>query len=59
MFTLREISGIAADQGLCIIDAGHYGLEHVFVEDMESYLRETFPELEVKAERGDWPFAFA
>ncbi len=49
----------AADQGLCIIDAGHYGLEHVFVEDMESYLRETFPELEVKAERGDWPFAFA
>lgn len=28
----------AVDQGLCIIDAGHYGIEHIFVEDMRAYL---------------------
>lgn len=29
----------AKAQGLMIIDAGHYGLEHVFMEYMEEYLR--------------------
>mgnify|MGYP002511127193 CR=1 FL=1 len=28
----------AVDQGLCIIDAGHYGIEHIFMEDMKAYL---------------------
>ena len=28
----------AVDQGLCIIDAGHYGMEHVFMEDVKDYL---------------------
>lgn len=28
----------AAAQGLMIIDAGHYGLEHIFMEYMETYL---------------------
>lgn len=33
--------GIDANaQGLMIIDAGHYGLEHVFMEYMEQYLKE-------------------
>ena len=33
--------GIDAEaQGLMIIDAGHYGLEHVFMEFMENYLKE-------------------
>ena len=33
--------GIDAEaQGLMIIDAGHYGLEHVFMDHMETYLRE-------------------
>ena len=29
----------AVEQGLCIIDAGHYGIEHIFVDDMANYLR--------------------
>lgn len=33
----------AAAQGLMILDAGHYGLEHVFMEYMETYLRERLP----------------
>ncbi len=33
--------GIDAEaQGMMIIDAGHYGLEHVFLERMETYLKE-------------------
>ena len=28
----------AVDQGLCIIDAGHYGVEHIFIEDMARQL---------------------
>lgn len=43
-------SGIdAVAQGLCIIDAGHYGLEHIFVEYMERYLGKRLPELTVVA----------
>lgn len=34
----------AKAQGLMIIDAGHYGLEHVFIEYMESYLKEHLAE---------------
>lgn len=41
-------SGIdAVAQGLCVIDAGHYGLEHIFVEYMAQYLRRNLPELTV------------
>lgn len=29
-----------AAQGLMIIDAGHYGLEHIFMDYMEGYLRQ-------------------
>lgn len=37
--------GIDAEaQGLMIIDAGHYGLEHVFMEYMENYIKEQFGE---------------
>ena len=28
----------AVDQGLCVIDAGHYGIEHIFMEDVRAYL---------------------
>ena len=30
----------AAAQGLMVIDAGHYGLEYVFMDFMEQYLKE-------------------
>lgn len=40
--------GIDAEaQGLAIIDAGHYGVEHIFIEDMKQYLIQHFQEMEV------------
>lgn len=32
----------AAAEGMAVIDAGHYGIEHIFTDFMESYLREQF-----------------
>jgi dinuclear metal center YbgI/SA1388 family protein len=29
----------AMEQGLCIIDAGHYGLEHIFIDYIKEYLK--------------------
>lgn len=37
----------ATAQGLSIIDAGHYGVEHIFIEDMKQYLIQHFQEMEV------------
>lgn len=34
----------AGEMGLSIIDAGHYGLEHIFIPFMEGYLKEQFGE---------------
>lgn len=47
----------AAAQGLAVIDAGHYGLEHIFINDMAKYLREQFPEAEVFTEDIKNPFS--
>ena len=38
----------AVAQGLAIIDAGHYGLEHIFIEDMANYLSEHLAGVEVE-----------
>lgn len=40
----------ALEQGLCIVDAGHYGTEYIFVEDMRNFLKERFPETDVITE---------
>ena len=37
----------AVAQGLAVIDAGHYGIEHIFIEDMKQYLIQHFQEMEV------------
>ncbi len=37
----------AVAQGLSIIDAGHYGVEHIFIPDMAQYLHENLPDLTV------------
>ena len=37
----------AVAEGLAIIDAGHYGLEHIFIPFMERYLKEQLPQLSV------------
>ena len=49
-------SGIDANmKGLCVIDAGHYGVEHIFIEYMRRYL-ESATEAEVFAEPFSEPF---
>ena len=38
----------ATAQGVCVIDAGHYGTEYIFMDYMEKELRTAFPELEIQ-----------
>ena len=44
------------EKGIAVIDAGHYGLEHVFVKDMEMFIKKHFPEIEVFIEEIHYPF---
>lgn len=37
----------AVEQGLAVIDAGHYGTEYIFVEDMKNFLEGKLPVLEI------------
>lgn len=37
----------AVEQGLAIIDAGHYGTEYIFIDDMKRFLEEKLPVLEI------------
>ena len=37
----------AVEQGLAIIDGGHYGIEHIFIEDMRQYLEKNLEQVEV------------
>lgn len=37
----------AVEQGLSIIDAGHYGTEYIFIEDMRKFFAEKMPQIEV------------
>lgn len=48
----------AASRGLNILDAGHYGLEYVFVEDMKEQLQELFPDIMIHTEAIKHPFRF-
>ncbi len=43
-------------QGLSIIDAGHYGVEHIFVEDMKQYFEENVKGVEVFTAPAAHPF---
>lgn len=43
-------------QGLAIIDAGHYGIEQIFVHDIAEFLRKEFPEAEVTEAPVNHPF---
>lgn len=50
-------SGIdAVAKGLCVIDAGHYGIEKIFVECMEEYLSNEISEIDLVAIADDEPF---
>lgn len=46
----------AVAQGLAVIDAGHYGIEHIFIEDVKEYLKEKLEGVEVKAAPIRHPF---
>lgn len=46
----------AVAQNLAIIDAGHYGVEHIFIKDMQAYLNEKLSKVEVIAEEIRHPF---
>ena len=46
----------AVADGICVIDAGHYGTEAVFGEEMEKVLRHAFPKLEIRRERVRCPY---
>lgn len=46
----------AVAQGLSIIDAGHYGMEHIFIGYMEQYLKEQLQGVEVYAQQRRDPF---
>ena len=43
-------------QGMAIIDAGHYGLEHIFVEDVSEYLREKLQGVDIVTAPKKHPF---
>lgn len=47
----------AAAQGMNIIDAGHYGIEHIFVEDMKRFLEQTFENVAVTGDMPRQPFS--
>jgi len=46
----------AVAQNLAIIDAGHYGLEHIFIRDMVEYLYEHLSDIEVEGAEIAHPF---
>ncbi len=46
----------AVARGLCIIDAGHYGLEHIFIRYMKEYLEKRCVGVEVVAQQLTFPF---
>ena len=46
----------AVAQGVAIIDAGHYGLEAIFVNDMASYLEQYVEDVEVVTAKTTHPF---
>ena len=46
----------AVSRGLCIIDAGHYGLEHIFIRYMKEYLEKSCEGVEIAAQQITFPF---
>lgn len=46
----------AVAQGMAVIDAGHYGLEHIYIEDMKRFFEEKCPGLTVGTTAVEHPF---
>ena len=45
-----------ADCGMAVIDAGHYGIEHIYIEDMRKLLEKEFPSLKIYTAPVKQPF---
>lgn len=48
----------AAARGMAVIDAGHYGLEKMFIPYMTEYLKDRLPELAVIGQQPKQPFLY-
>lgn len=46
----------AAEQGLSVIDAGHYGTEYIFIDDMKKFFEKKMPGIEAAAAPVVHPF---
>lgn len=46
----------AWEQGLAVIDAGHYGTEYIFMEDMKAFLEKRLEEVEIRTAPAANPF---
>ena len=46
----------ALEENLMIIDAGHYGTEHIFLADMKAYVNEHFAKIQVETHPITQPF---
>lgn len=46
----------AVEQGLAVIDAGHYGTEYIFIEDMKQFFERKLPGIETVTEPIVHPF---
>ena len=46
----------AMDMGICVIDAGHYGLEQVFIDDMKQVITEEYDDLCVITYKAGSPY---
>lgn len=44
------------EKGICVIDAGHHGLEHIFVPFMAQWFKQNCPEIETVTDRNQSPF---
>ena len=54
---IRHHDGIdAVEKGIAVIDAGHYGLEKIFIPYMKEFLGRELPELEVLVSKQGEPF---
>ncbi len=46
----------AAAREMAVIDAGHYGMEHIFIRYIAEYLKEKLPaEIEIISAEPAWP----
>ncbi|SFG41535.1 Nif3-like dinuclear metal center hexameric protein [Oribacterium sp. WCC10] len=43
------------EEGISLIDAGHYGLEHIFVNHVSDFIEEHFPDVEIIKDQIHYP----